>query len=137
MKGCFHVDDCKLSHTSPKVVGKTIEWVRQEYKSIFEDRYGAISVIQGKIHRYLGMTLDYTANGISRICMMEYIDEILTAFKKWTKGSASPSIVWHHRTCSRFTRTVSKSVQTSPRYSITWEPRNYTPPRGLDLIPAH
>ena len=53
-------------------------------------------MIQGKIHRYLGMTLDYTANGISRICMMEYIDEILTAFKKMdqsisvTKYSVAP-----------------------------------------------
>ena len=24
---CFHVDDCKLSHVSPKVINQTIEWL--------------------------------------------------------------------------------------------------------------
>ena len=41
---CFHVDDCKLSHRIPKVIGKTIEWIIQVYESIFEDGSGAISV---------------------------------------------------------------------------------------------
>jgi hypothetical protein len=27
---CFHVDDCKISHLSPKVVDETIEWLRSE-----------------------------------------------------------------------------------------------------------
>jgi hypothetical protein len=34
---CFHVDDCKLSHRKSKVMDKMIEWLRQEYESIFED----------------------------------------------------------------------------------------------------
>ncbi len=25
---CFHVDDCKLSHVSPKAIDKTIDWLR-------------------------------------------------------------------------------------------------------------
>ena len=29
MTVCFHVDDCKLSQKSPKVVGKTITWLNQ------------------------------------------------------------------------------------------------------------
>ncbi len=24
---CFHMDDCKISHLIPKVIGKTIEWL--------------------------------------------------------------------------------------------------------------
>jgi hypothetical protein len=31
---CFHVDDCKISHEHPKVVDKTIDWLRAEYESI-------------------------------------------------------------------------------------------------------
>ena len=62
MKIFFHVDDCKLIHKSPKVVVKTIDWIIQEYKSIFKDGYGAMSVIRGKIHKYLGMNLDYTVS---------------------------------------------------------------------------
>ncbi len=37
---CFHVDDCKISHVSNQVVEQTIEWLRQDYKSIFKDGSG-------------------------------------------------------------------------------------------------
>jgi hypothetical protein len=33
---CFHVDDCKLSHRSKKVVDRMVKYLRQEYESIFE-----------------------------------------------------------------------------------------------------
>jgi hypothetical protein len=55
---CFHVDDCKLSHRKTKVMDGMIEYLRQEYQSIFEDGSGAMTVSRGKIHKYLGMTLD-------------------------------------------------------------------------------
>jgi hypothetical protein len=32
---CFHVDDCKLSHHKKKVMDTMIEYLRQEYQSIF------------------------------------------------------------------------------------------------------
>ena len=35
---CFHVDDCKLSHHSSKANNNIINWLYQEYESIFEDR---------------------------------------------------------------------------------------------------
>jgi hypothetical protein len=35
---CFHVDDCKLSHRSSRANDNIIDWLRQEYESIFEDR---------------------------------------------------------------------------------------------------
>jgi hypothetical protein len=93
---CFHVDDCKMSHRSPKVMDETIEWLRQEYESIFEDGSGKMVVSRGKVHKYLGMTLDYRIRGQVRISMVDYIDEILEAFDKadpkggGTKTSAAP-----------------------------------------------
>jgi hypothetical protein len=30
---CFHVDDCKISHESSKVIDDTIDWLRAEYES--------------------------------------------------------------------------------------------------------
>jgi hypothetical protein len=60
MNICFHVDDCKLSHRNKKVMDTIIEYLHQEYESIFDDRTGARTVSRGKIHNYLGMTLDYT-----------------------------------------------------------------------------
>jgi hypothetical protein len=37
---------------------------------------------RGKIHKYLGMTLDYTICGKVKITMFDYVDEILTVFDK-------------------------------------------------------
>jgi hypothetical protein len=36
----FHVDDCKISHRSAKVVDKTFDWLPRNYESIFEDGFG-------------------------------------------------------------------------------------------------
>ena len=93
---CFHVDDCKLSHRKTKVMDRMIKYLRQEYESIFEDGSGAMTVSRGKVHKYLGMTLDYTVRGRVKITMFDYVNEILTAFDKaepkgaGTKTSAAP-----------------------------------------------
>jgi hypothetical protein len=93
---CFHVDDCKISHRKTKVMNSMIEYLWKEYESIFEDGSGAMMVSRGKIHKYLGMTLDYTVRGQVKITMVDYVDEILIAFDKaepkggGTKTSAEP-----------------------------------------------
>jgi hypothetical protein len=60
---CFHMDDCKLSHCSSRANNNIIDWLCQEYKSIFEDGSGKMTVSRGRVHKYLRMTLDYTACG--------------------------------------------------------------------------
>ena len=96
MMVCFHVDDCKLSHRKHQAVDKIIKYLHKKYESIFEDGSGKMKVSWGKIHTYLGMTLDYTTPGQVKISMFDYIDEILTAFDKaepkgsGTKTSAAP-----------------------------------------------
>lgn len=93
---CFHVDDCKLSHVNTKVMDKMIEWLKQEYECIFEDGSGEMAVSRGKKHKYLGMTLDYSVKGEVKITMLDYVEEIITAFEKadpkvsGTKSSAAP-----------------------------------------------
>jgi hypothetical protein len=93
---CCHVDDCKLSHRRTNVMDSMIEYLRQEYESIFEDGSGVMTVSRGKIHKYIGMTLYYTVRGQVKITMFDYVDEILTAFDKaepkggGTKTSAAP-----------------------------------------------
>jgi hypothetical protein len=97
---CFHVYDCKLSHRKNKVMDSMIEYLRQEYESIFEDGSGAMTVSRGNIHKYLGMTLDYTVRGQVKITMFDYVDEILAAVHKaepkvgGTKTSAAPDILF-------------------------------------------
>ncbi len=77
---CFHVDDCKISHEHPKVVDETIHWLRAEYESIFEDGLGAIKVQLGKVHKYLGMTLNFSHKGQCTVTMHDYLDGILKAY---------------------------------------------------------
>jgi hypothetical protein len=50
---CFHVDDCKLSHRSSRANNNMIDWLRQEYESIFEDRSGEMTDSRGRGHKYL------------------------------------------------------------------------------------
>ncbi len=62
---CFHVDDCKVSHKSARVIDKDIKWLHRDYKSIFKDGSGAMVVHQGDVHKYLGMTIDYSTKGVT------------------------------------------------------------------------
>ena len=93
---CFHVDDCKLSHRKSHVIDKLIRYLRKIYENIFEDGSGKMKVSWGKVHTYLGMTLDYTTPGEVHISMFDYVEEILAAFDKaepkctGTKTSAAP-----------------------------------------------
>ena len=93
---CYHVDNCKLSHRRSKVNDQMIKWLRQEYERIFKDGSGKMAVRRGKVHKYLGMTLDYTVRGQVQITMIDFLDEVLIDFDKaepkggGTKTSAAP-----------------------------------------------
>jgi hypothetical protein len=93
---CFHVDDCKLSHCSSRANDNMIDWLHQEYKSIFEDGSGEMTVSRGRVHKYLGITLDYTVRGRVNILMFDYVDKIINVFDKaepkggGTKSSTAP-----------------------------------------------
>ncbi len=79
---CFHVDDCKISHDSSKVVDNTVELLRENYESISEDGSGKMKVHQGKVHDYLGMTIDFSKKGQVRITMLKYVAEVIAAWNK-------------------------------------------------------
>ena len=80
MTVCFHVDDCKLSHESPQVIDETISWLKDEYESIFEYGSGAMKVHRGKVHKYLGMTLDFSKQGQCIMTMFQYLDGVVQAY---------------------------------------------------------
>ena len=83
---CFHVDDCKISHRSKTVVDNIIEWLRKDYESVFEDGSGKMKINRGKVHKYLGMTLDFTTKGQVKISMIEYVKDIISAWEKASKS---------------------------------------------------
>ena len=77
---CFHVDNCNISHECTKVVDATIKWLRAEYESIFEDGSGVMKVHRGKVHKYLGISLDFSHKGQCHVTMYDYLDGIRQAF---------------------------------------------------------
>jgi hypothetical protein len=80
---CFHVDDCKISCKSAKVNDDTIKWLRRDYESIFTDGSGELKVAWGKAHKYLGMQLDFTDDGVVKVTMIDYVDD---AIKLWDEA---------------------------------------------------
>jgi hypothetical protein len=87
---CFHVDDCKLSHVSPKAIDKTIEWLIRDYESIFEDGSGKMTVHRGKRHTYLGMLINFSEKWLVSILMEGYLSEVIAAWDKKVSYSLRP-----------------------------------------------
>jgi hypothetical protein len=64
----WHVDDLKMSHMEYDEV-TSIDWL----KGI----YGDMKVFRGKVHAYLGMTLDYSEKGEVKVTMMDYMNGVI------------------------------------------------------------
>ena len=78
----FNVDKYKLSHKYTQVNGSLIGLLHDKYQSILEYGSGTMQVNLGKVHKYLGITLDYSIVGQVNITMLEYINRILNTFDR-------------------------------------------------------
>jgi hypothetical protein len=113
---CFHVYDWKLSHRKKTGMDRMIGYLRQEYERIFEDGSVAMTVSRGKVHKYIGMTLDYSVPGQVKITMLDYVNEIPAAVDKAeptsgdTKTSAAPDSLFKvDEDCEKLTQ--AKAVE--------------------------
>ena len=78
----FHVDDLMSSHVDPKVNDKFYLWMDEMY-----GKYKKVTCTRGKIHTYLGMTLDFTKKGKVKIRMDDYVTRMLNEFpRKFNEG---------------------------------------------------
>jgi hypothetical protein len=123
---CFHVDDCKISHVMVRVVDYTIEWLRKEYESIFTDGTGKMKVARGKVHTYVGMTLDFTTSKIVKVTMFEYIDEIVQVWDKACSELkdgytvvARGLLLQHPTICLKLMRMLCNLTKRRPSHSTT------------------
>ncbi len=57
----WHVDDLKISHVNPEVNNGIIKLINDEF-----GKEAPITVTRGKVHDYLGMTLDYSEKHLKR-----------------------------------------------------------------------
>ena len=68
----WHVDDLKISHVDAAVNTKVIKIINKEF-----GKEAPLTVNRGKVHDYLGMTLDSTEEGKVKIKMLDYVDKML------------------------------------------------------------
>jgi hypothetical protein len=85
----WHVNDLKVSHCKPSILTRMTEWLKSTYKRLFEDGYGGMTISQGKIQDYLGMTLDFTIPGKVKITMIDYVKDILLLFSEHDKSDST------------------------------------------------
>ena len=83
----WHVDDLKISHVLYSVVTDLI----MQIESVFGQE-APLTVRRGKVHDYLGMTLDYREKGKVKITMIDYITTMLSELPREMNGvAASPA----------------------------------------------
>ena len=80
----WHVDDLRISHVDSNVVTDIIAEINQEF-----GKEAPITVKRGKVHDYLGMTLDYSKKGKVMVKMLDYVENMLRDIprhsKQWKK----------------------------------------------------
>ena len=78
----FHIDDLLLSHKNPNIVTLYIRKLQQEYGSR-ED----LTVTRGKIHEYLGMTLDFRVKFEVRFSQYDFLKKLFNSLPESMKIS--------------------------------------------------
>ena len=68
----WHVDDLQISHVDEKVVDEIIGLINEKY-----GKREKVTVSEGKVHDYLGMTLDFSMEGKVSIKMLDYVKSII------------------------------------------------------------
>jgi hypothetical protein len=63
----WHVDDLKISHVNPNAVTEVIQLLEEEF-----GKEAPLTKMRGKVHDYLGMTLDFSSPGQAKILMIDY-----------------------------------------------------------------
>jgi hypothetical protein len=132
----WHVDDLKISHVDPEAVEGVLD--------LLNERYGKRSPLvttRGKVHDYLGMTLDFSEDLKVKIIMKEYIEEmfdeldgdmdgvaatpaaalLFTINENATKLDGEASDLFHHYTAKLLflSRRARPDIQTAVAFLTT------------------
>jgi hypothetical protein len=70
----FHIDDLLLSHLNPNIVTLYIRKLHKEYGSLEN-----LTVTRGKVHEYLGMTIDFRVKSEVRFSQYDFLKKLLNS----------------------------------------------------------
>ena len=77
----WHICDLKISHVDPAVIFSVLDDIDAEYGKIAK-----MTITQGKVHKYLGVTIDYSSPDKVIFLMINYIGKILEDITEDMKG---------------------------------------------------
>lgn len=87
----WHVDDLKISHVKQSVCESMVDALQSRY-----GKEAPLTVTRGKVHEYLGMTIDYSVEGKVKFSMKDYMSGLITeAPAELTKREASTPAANH------------------------------------------
>ena len=86
----WHIDDLKISHIDSNTVDQVIGLLHDEFV-----QEGPLTVTRGKIHDYLGMTLDFSIPQKVQIHMYDFIDKMLADLPIDMDGTAQTPAADH------------------------------------------
>jgi len=69
------MDDILSSHVDPNVNDELLKWLNDRYSGLKK-----VSATRGNIHKYLGMTIDFSTKGKVKFRMDDYAKGILDEF---------------------------------------------------------
>ena len=68
----WNVEDLNMSHVDSEIVSSILADIDAEYGNIVK-----MTITQGKIHKYLGMTINYSYQGKLIFYMVDYIGRMI------------------------------------------------------------
>ena len=83
----FHVDNVMFSHINPKVNDEFEEWAQRKYGNL-----KPVTIVRGKVHKFLGMTLDFSTPGEVRVIPGEYSKDIVSSWPENLKNLTHPGV---------------------------------------------
>ncbi len=83
------MDDLKISHIDSKVVDNIIHMLNKRYGK------NSSTVTRGKLHDYLGMTLDFSNKRLAVINMTDYVESVLEEAPTDINGESTTSTTKH------------------------------------------
>jgi hypothetical protein len=86
----WHVDDLKVSHVDAKAVDEFLQLLDSEF-----GKDTPMTAGRGKVHDYLGMTLDYGVDGTVKIDMSNYVKMVLHELPEHMVSSANTPAASH------------------------------------------
>ena len=83
----WHVDNLKISHINKDVVLEIINLLEKEFR-----KEAPLTKNRGKVHKYLGITIDFLTPGKVIFSMLVYVQHILDALHvDMSDESATPA----------------------------------------------